>query len=124
MAPTKDAQKLRRAAERKGKAEDQHNLACLLYHGREGLKQDRVAAAKWWCKAAAQQHACSQCELGKCYVDGEGVDQNHALAAQQGCRSRGRQRSREPRQPPPRRQGRGAERRSGGGVVGESRGGG
>jgi hypothetical protein len=29
MAPTKDAQRLRRAAERKGKAEDQFQLGCL-----------------------------------------------------------------------------------------------
>jgi hypothetical protein len=36
MAPTKDAQKLRRAAERKGKAEDQYQLAILYYYGRRG----------------------------------------------------------------------------------------
>jgi len=81
MAPTKDAQRLRRAAERKGKAEDQFQLAHLLYHGREGLKQDNVAAAKWWSKAAAQEHARAQCDLGRCYAEGEGVEQNHALAA-------------------------------------------
>jgi TPR repeat protein len=46
MAPTKDAQKLRRAAERKGKAEDQFRLAELYFKGKEGLKQDKVAAAK------------------------------------------------------------------------------
>jgi len=46
MAPTKDAQRLRRAAERKGKAEDQHQLGILYHFGREGLKQDKVAAAR------------------------------------------------------------------------------
>jgi len=81
MAPTKDAQKLRRAAERKGKAEDQHQLGGLYYHGREGLKQDRLAAAKWWRKAAAQEHAGAQCNIAYCYEKGEGVEQNHALAA-------------------------------------------
>jgi hypothetical protein len=81
MAPTKDAQKLRRAAERKGKAEDQYQLARLLYHGGEGLKQDNVAAAKWLSKAASQEHANAQCDLGMCYVDGEGVEQSDALAA-------------------------------------------
>jgi len=80
MAPTKDAQKLRRAAERKGKAEDQYEFGCLLYNGNEGLKVDKVAAAKWLGKAAAQEHAGSQCDLGKCYSGGEGVDQDHALA--------------------------------------------
>jgi hypothetical protein len=81
MAPTKDAQRLRRAAERKGKAEDQHQLAQLLYHGGKGLKQDWVAAAKWWSKAAAQTHTGAQSALGLCYAKGEGVEQNHALAA-------------------------------------------
>jgi hypothetical protein len=81
MAPTKDAQRLRRVAERKGKAGDQFQLACLYYTGEEGLKHDLVAAAKWWSKAAAQEHAGAQGSLGYCYADGEGVDQNHALAA-------------------------------------------
>jgi len=81
MAPTKDAQRLRRAAERKGKAEDQHQLAVLHYHGKEGLKQDREATAKWWSKAAAQEHAGSQLCLGDCYARGEGAEQNYALAA-------------------------------------------
>ena len=81
MAPTKDAQKLRRLAERKGKAEDQFQLALLHYNGREGLKQDRVAAAQWWHKAAAQEHAGAQCGIGVCYDRGEGVEQNRELAA-------------------------------------------
>jgi TPR repeat protein len=62
MAPTKDAKRLRRVTERKGKAEDQYQLACLYFYGREGLKQDLVAAAKWWSKAAAQE----QFYLGAC----------------------------------------------------------
>jgi len=81
MAPTKDAQRLRRAAERKGKAEDQYQLAILLNTGGEGLKQDLVAAAKWLSKAAAQEHAYAQYGLGMCYYNGEGVDQNRALGA-------------------------------------------
>ena len=87
MAPTKDAQRLRRAAERQGKAEDQYHLGCLLYNGDEGLKVDKVAAVKWWSKAAAQEHARAQCDLGKwfsageCFSAGEGVEQNHELAA-------------------------------------------
>jgi hypothetical protein len=80
IAPTKDAQKLRRAAERKGKAEDQYRLALLHFHGREGLKQDRVAAAKWFRTAAVQEHAGAQCGIGVCYDRGEGVEQNLELA--------------------------------------------
>jgi hypothetical protein len=81
MTPTKDAQKLRRAAERKGKADDQFQLARLYDVGGEGLKQDLVAAAKWFRKAAAQEHAGAQAAIGACYAAGEGVEQNHALAA-------------------------------------------
>ena len=36
MVPTKDVQRLRRAAERKGKAEDQFQLACLFLRRDEG----------------------------------------------------------------------------------------
>ena len=79
MAPIKDAQRLRRAAERK--AEDQFQLAFLFYNGGEGLTQDRVAAANWLCKAAAQEHAGAQASLGHSYANGEGVEQNCALAA-------------------------------------------
>jgi hypothetical protein len=81
MAPTKNAQKLRRAAERKGKAEDQYQLGRLLYHRGEGLKQDWVAAAKCFCKAAAQEHASAQFCLGGCYSSGGGVEQSHEIAA-------------------------------------------
>jgi len=63
MAPTKDAQKLRRAAERKGKAEDQFQLGLLLCRGDEGMRQDLMAAAKWWSKAVAQGHADAQVHL-------------------------------------------------------------
>jgi len=81
MAPTKHAQKLRRAAERKGKAEDQYQLALLFFHGEEGLKQDKVAAAKWFRNAASQEHAGAQGVLGRCYPHGNGVELSHALAA-------------------------------------------
>jgi len=81
MAPTKEAQRMRRAAERKGKAEDQYRLGLLLYHGEEGLKQDKVAATQWFRKAAAKEHAGAQTVLGACYINGEGVEQNHAIAA-------------------------------------------
>ena len=80
MAPTKDAQKLRRVAEREGKAEDQYQFAYLFYTGGEGLKQDLVAAAAWFRKAAEQEHANAQFSFGRCCAEGEGVEQNHALA--------------------------------------------
>jgi TPR repeat protein len=126
MAPTKDAQKLRRLAERKGEAKYQFQLACLFYTGKKGLKQDLVAAAKWWRKAAAQEHVGAQHNIGMCYAEGEGVEQNHALAAtwlkKAADQGHVRQISRVPQQPLRRWQGRGAGRHAGGGVVGESRG--
>jgi TPR repeat protein len=66
MAPSKDAKKLRRMTEKKGKSQDQYQLGCLLYHAVEGFTQDKVAAAKWWSKAAAQQHARAQTALAAC----------------------------------------------------------
>jgi len=46
-----------------------------------------VAAAAWFRKAAAQEHAGAQGDLGKCYSDGEGVEQNHALAVSWLCKA-------------------------------------
>ena len=40
-----------------------------------------MAAAKWFDKAAAQEHAGAQRGLADCYADGEGVEQNDTLAA-------------------------------------------
>jgi len=40
-----------------------------------------VAAAVWWRKAAAQEHAGAQFKLGVCLEKGDGVEQDHELAA-------------------------------------------
>jgi TPR repeat protein len=64
----------------KGNAEDQYLLAGCYDYGKEGAKRDPVAAAAWYGKAADQDHAGAQCELGICYASGDGVQQNHELA--------------------------------------------
>ena len=64
----------------KGNAEDQYLLACCYEHGTEGVKRDKVAAAAWWGKAAAQEHAGAQYDLGACYEDGDGVEQDYQVA--------------------------------------------
>jgi TPR repeat protein len=69
MAPNKHAEKLRRVAEKKGEADDQFRLGNLYYDGREGLAQDRVAAAAWWRKAAVQGLARARFRLGVCYLE-------------------------------------------------------
>ena len=40
-----------------------------------------MGAAMWFRKAAAQEHSGAQFNMGHCYDNGEGVEQNHALAA-------------------------------------------
>jgi TPR repeat protein len=64
MAPTKFGKWLRRVAEKRGGAQDQLALGSLYYAGGEGLKQDRVAAAAWFRKAAAQEHPGAHYLLG------------------------------------------------------------
>jgi TPR repeat protein len=66
----------------KGNAEDQYQLAHCYDQGTEGVKRDLVAAAAWYGKAAAQEHAGAQADLGMCYADGEGVEQNLEVSAQ------------------------------------------
>ena len=66
----------------KGNAEDQYQLALCYHEGTEGVKPDKVAAAAWYGKAAAQEHAGAQADLGVCYANGRGVDLNLELAAQ------------------------------------------
>jgi len=39
-----------------------------------------MAAVAWFRKAAAQEHAGALACLGACYAEGEGVEQNHAMA--------------------------------------------
>ena len=66
----------------KGNAEDQFQLGSCYDNGAEGVKRDLVAAAAWWGKAAEQEHAGAQGELGLCYARGKGVEQNLDVAAQ------------------------------------------
>ena len=66
----------------KGNAEDQYQLAVCYDAGTEGVKQDLVAAAAWYGKAAEQDHAGAQRELGFVSTYGVGVEQNLEVAAQ------------------------------------------
>jgi len=40
----------------------------------EGVAKDEVEAVKWYRKAAEQNYAKAQYDLGFCYYNGEGVD--------------------------------------------------
>ena len=48
---------------------------------RDGVAEDDVEAAKWYRKAAEQNFAAAQYNLGVCYDRGEGVAEDHAEAA-------------------------------------------
>jgi TPR repeat protein len=80
MGLSKLAKGLRKGAI-KGNAEDQYLLALCYGEGSEGVKRDKVAAAAWYGKAAEQEHAVAQRELGLCYELGEGVEQYLEVAA-------------------------------------------
>jgi TPR repeat protein len=59
-----------------GYAEAQFELAEEYRYGNEALKSDRVAAAKWYIKAAEQGHADAQYMAGFCYQKGLGVTED------------------------------------------------
>ena len=56
------------------------NLARRCYLGNFGLPTDPVEARKWWRKAAEQNHAMAQHNLGNGYREGQGVAKDYAEA--------------------------------------------
>jgi len=69
-----------RAKAEKGDAHSQYELGRAFDFGNRGVTQDAVEAVKWYWKAAAQNHAEAQCDLGICYANGRGVAQDEAEA--------------------------------------------
>lgn len=49
-------------------------------HGAGGVKKDVIEAAKWYRKSAERDNAGAQFDLGNCYWNGNGVEQNKAEA--------------------------------------------
>ena len=52
----------------------------MLYMTGNQVEEDEQQAAYWWARAAAQGHAQSQFNLGNCYYQGRGVDQDYVQA--------------------------------------------
>lgn len=104
---TDEAARLYRLAAEQGLAQAQHNLGVMYLHG-QGVPEDPAEAARWFRLAADQGHpdalaalgrtepaytlpsspepdepsdAEAQFQLGRKYVDGEGVERNAAEAA-------------------------------------------
>jgi TPR repeat protein len=93
--PTREALAQLRAKAEQGDAQAQSGLAEAYFIGGLGLAKDYVEAVKWCRKAAEQNHAHAQFNLGTCYANGHGVrkeeveavkwyrkaaEQNHAKA--------------------------------------------
>ena len=62
-----------------GNIEAQFILAGLLRNG-EGVPKDAAAAAKWYQKAANQEHSEAMFELGDMYSKGDGIKRNRGKA--------------------------------------------
>ncbi len=77
-ADTKKLAALRTQAE-KGDAEAFYDLGAALLVGNLGIAKDEVEAVKWLRKAAEQNLAEAQYNLGRCYADGIGVAKDHAV---------------------------------------------
>ena len=58
-----------------GEAYAQYELGCRYYEGR-GIKRDYEEALKWYRLAAAQGHNSGLCDVGFCYRNGHGVEQD------------------------------------------------
>jgi TPR repeat protein len=59
-----------------GDARAQFNLGCGFESGEYGLPQDYVESAKWFRKAAEQNHYAAQLRLGIYLAEGKGVEKN------------------------------------------------
>src|ERR1041384_1231684 len=62
-------------------ARSQFALGMAFGSGNLGLTKNEVEAVKWFRKAAEQNLAEAQCNLGVCYRDGQGVAPNYVEAA-------------------------------------------
>ena len=69
-----------RAKAEKGDAQSQFELSKVFFWGDLGVAKDEAEAAKWCRKAAEQNHANAQYNLGGCYADGKGVTKDHLEA--------------------------------------------
>ena len=64
----------------KGDARSQYELGRAFARGSLGVAKDDVEAMKWYRKAAEQNYAQAQYDLGLMYAFGQGVTQDHAEA--------------------------------------------
>ena len=62
-----------RAKAEKGEAQSQYKLGKAFYDGSLGVVKDEAEAVKWFRRAAEQNLADAQSNLGACYADGQGV---------------------------------------------------
>jgi TPR repeat protein len=69
-----------RAKAENGDAQSQYELGLALYVGRLGVAKDEAEGAMWFRKAAEQNIAWAQGNLGVCYLYGNGVVKDEAEA--------------------------------------------
>jgi TPR repeat protein len=69
-----------RAKAEKGDAQSQYELGRIFFFGTCGMAQDWAESAKWFRKAAEQNDAPAQFNLGVCYHEGQGVAQDDVEA--------------------------------------------
>jgi TPR repeat protein len=69
-----------RAGANKGDAKAQYELARAFFSGTLGVAKDEAEAVKWFRKAAEQNVADAQYNLGVCYANGQGVTEDAAEA--------------------------------------------
>src|SRR5260370_35484378 len=78
-----------RAGADKGDAKAQYELGRAFFSGTLGVAKDEAEAVKWFRKAAEQNFADAQYNLGVCYDRGEGVAKNEVEAYKGGLLAAG-----------------------------------
>jgi TPR repeat protein len=76
-----------RAKAEKGDAQSQYELGSAFFNGSLGVVKDEAEAVKWYRKAAEQNFAAAQYNLGVCYANGQGVAKDETEAAKWYCKA-------------------------------------
>ena len=65
-----------------GNGEAMHLVGNYYFHGKNGLQQDKAEGLKWYHRAVEAGDGHAAFYIGRCYLEGDGVEKDHGKAFQ------------------------------------------